>query len=321
MHKDRGRLMLLQPVTPAAGDAFDDLLARQARLDRRRRSASLVVAVSIGALGVGVALFAFRPVSPENPAPVEPGRGFGPAAFVHTELDRYLPSAIGEGSVRCTDETWIRPDGAGRIARTYEEGCLPRLTSGAAHLDRAYGRGEMPGVEVRTLSSDPTVLAGQLPAAAPPSVAPPSPPGSSSTTSDPEAARLIALVAVLESRWAYPAPEVRSALVQILRAAGFEEIPDQLDPVGRAATLISFPMEGSRLARLYIDAESDQPLAIVVVDEAGIALRIDVIASTEYTTATTHESSTVGTVVPPSNRSMRLPYLLSLGKSHAPVNT
>jgi hypothetical protein len=309
MDKDRSRLDQVRDHAPSVDEGFAELQRRRTRQERRRRSTSLVVALLIGVAGVGTAVVALRPAAPESVSPLRSQPGIGPDTFVHTELIRYLPNPAEQGWVRCVDESWVRADGAGRIVRAYEAGCLPRL-AGGEDQDRGYAPGEMPGADVRNLSSDPAVLAKQLVGAAQPSAAPASPPGAtpSAATRDPETARLAAVVSLLDSRWSYPAPDVRAALVQIVRGSDLaEELRDQTDPAGRTASLLSFPIGSDQTAQLYVAAGTGQPLALTVVDGSGEMVRIDVIASSELTDTNRVAAASQEDLIPAAVRDVQLP--------------
>jgi hypothetical protein len=226
--------------------SFERLVERHERARRRGRVAALVLAVTVAAISLGgIALLLARlDGGPRGAASDwEPSRRLAihPGEYLYL---RVTSNESADGWVRDV-ETWWAPDGSGEVRnRSTRQDKYPYPPSGA------FEPGEFPiwlhGVS--SLSTDPTVLAGQLKEA----------------TFDWE---------TLLFETPYATPELRAALFDVAsRLEGVTMIEDARDPAGRSAIVLerSEREDGDTSTwRTYFDHGTHQAIAWTFTSSRG----------------------------------------------------
>jgi hypothetical protein len=221
---------------PPQDVSYERLLARRERRRRNSRLGSAIVAVVVAAGAIGGVVAALNLHGSQTPnkhgkKPVAAGPDLqaGPGQYYYWKTVRPMPG----GNV--VEEVWWGEDGSGKYQ---VDSTNPQY--GVAK-DQTWGPGDRPGVfpfetDLSQLSTDPSVLLGQLQDRTSPGGASPEPEVTLSPGFDPQTSSVWRSISNLVEM-GNATPALRSAIFQV--ASGLPEIQARAsvkDPVGRTAT-------------------------------------------------------------------------------------
>jgi hypothetical protein len=271
----RDRLRDASNLVSGPDQPFERLVARRDRRHRRERIVAGVVGMALAIGVLGGTLFALSRTGSHGL--LKPANGkTGPhgTKSVSSKLAGRL--AMGDGQFfymksttvttggNIVKETWWASDGSGRVAFDCTiPNCDNVWGSGPTGT---FGPGDFPtDSDVTGLSTDPTVLAGQLLERTGPSGQSPEPgqisPGPELTPGVSAGSLWRAITELL--RDPNTEPDLRAAVYQVARdVPGVEVLDATTDPAGRAGVGLAFPYDGGQVVEYDFDPHTLQLLAI-----------------------------------------------------------
>lgn len=259
MDEVRDRLRKAGELLTPLDRPFDRMLERRDRRVRSRRltSATVALAIALGAVGGGVLLLS-RLRQDQFDTAVDDGwrsskeLALQPGEYFYLRIES---SEESDGWIR-DEETWWGIDGSGEVRnRSTRQDKYPYPPTGT------YAEGEFPiGIpNVRSLSTDPQILAAQL--REEPWIG----------LNGPEPDRLWTFVGPLLLETPYATPELRAALFEVAKGIdGVTLTENESDPVGRPAIGLSFsePEDGITWTT-YFDTGTHQAIAWAYRSDRG----------------------------------------------------
>jgi hypothetical protein len=236
---------------------FERLLERRDRRRRGQRLASAAVAFAIAAAAVGGGVFVLSRLGQDQ---VDTGGGWHSTKALALQPGKYFylrveSSDLGDGHVR-HEETWWALDGSGEVRnRSTRQDKYPYPPGGT------YGAGAFPiWSDVSDLSTDPSVLAGQLRQEP-----------WNHFEGQPEPERMWDLASFLLTELPTATPDLRAALFDVARnIEGVTVIENDRDPGGREAISLAFS-DGRHGAtwRMFFDPGTHQATAWTFSSDRG----------------------------------------------------
>lgn len=263
MHDLRERLRRAGDHVSPPEEAFERLVERRRRRQRNGRIAAGAVALALTGAILGGLLVVLggretrlTPGGSGLGAPDEGGQSLavGPGQSFYERSVVIVPDAEGFEPGTAEVETWCSADGSCRIEAHSDTPSYGVPPSGA------YRPGEYPVEDLSGLSTDPSLLAGQLRDRSAPGGASPQPEVTPEAGQSPESGGLWrAVTDLLETPNALP--ELRAAIFEVAAdIPGVEVLEEVVDPVDREALALRIYSEGAERI-LYFDPDTLQFMA------------------------------------------------------------